>query len=112
MTSATSYEYSVEICARQGTACRGVNYGVFDGNPSPQAYLLQTTISARVSDGTNRVTSLANAAVDSAIRLTGPGGQGREILQNGDFSSGSLTPWTQYSRLNKGSTYQLSDGKA
>ena len=110
VTSVTTYESSIELCARQGTACKGLNY--YAGNGSPRASFKQALAPANVYLGGNRPGTTVNAAADSAVRLTGPGGQSREILQNGDFSSGSLAPWSQYTRQNRGNSYSFGEGKA
>lgn len=110
ITSVSTYEESIELCSRQGTVCRGVNFGLYSGSTTPQAYLKQRLMPANIADGGNRQGVSRNAAVDSAVRMTGPNGQNRQLLTNGDFSSGSLSPWTSSSRAQRGSAYTIGNG--
>jgi hypothetical protein len=100
VTSVTSLSDSIEVCAEQGTNCKGLNYGVFDGSSKPQAVLKR-----------DMTTSNPRAGINSAIRTTGPSGARSRLLQNGDFSSGSLDPWISTTSQN-GARFAVADGKA
>ena len=76
----------VDLCMNQGTICTGVTWLASTGECR-----MKTTMQA----STGSTLSLGYE-VDSAIRMSGPtsGGAPQQLLVNGDFNTGVLTPWT------------------
>ena len=75
----------VDLCMNQGTSCAGVTWEEATLN----CYLKSKMLYSGPAN-------TAGAIVDSAIRTRGPttGGAPQQLIVNGDFSSGALTPWT------------------
>ncbi|KAF7190891.1 hypothetical protein HII31_08050 [Pseudocercospora fuligena] len=80
---ATDFSSCIEYCSSQGTSCAGITWQASNS----QCYL-KTTMQMTSQGG--------SAPIDSAIRLTGPGGTEARVqrIVNGGFDTGLLDPWT------------------
>lgn len=99
-----SFTDSIELCVAQGTACSGVTYGIFPGQTGNLAYLKKSVT-------LQGFTNSATYKVDGAMRLTGPAEASIPLLNNGDFATGALDPWTSTTSI-RGTSWEVIDGVA
>ena len=98
----SSYKGCIDLCMNQGTACVGVTYGLFGGS-TLECYLKKRMI----------MSPNPGYEVDSAIRMTGPGGPSvrTQLITNGGFDGGTLSPWTS-GQDNEGTPMTVNNGQA